>query len=64
MSTQNKSPQSSGRPVRSLAILALIMIGLLATAMIQGATSVKLGLDLRGGTSVTLNLVHLMRATR
>jgi preprotein translocase subunit SecD len=30
------------------------MIGLLATAMIQGATSVKLGLDLRGGTSVTL----------
>lgn len=54
MSTQNKSPKSSGRPVRSLAILALIMIGLLATAMIQGATSVKLGLDLRGGTSVTL----------
>ena len=54
MSTQNKSPKSSGRPVRSLAILALIMLGLLATAMIQGATTVKLGLDLRGGTSVTL----------
>jgi preprotein translocase subunit SecD len=34
--------------------LAVIVIGLLATALIQGATSVRLGLDLRGGTSVTL----------
>jgi preprotein translocase subunit SecD len=30
------------------------MVALLATALIQGATSVRLGLDLRGGTSVTL----------
>jgi preprotein translocase subunit SecD len=37
-----------------LAILAALIVGLLATALIQGATSVRLGLDLRGGTSVTL----------
>jgi preprotein translocase subunit SecD len=34
--------------------MALILLGLLGTALIQGASSVKLGLDLRGGTSVTL----------
>jgi preprotein translocase subunit SecD len=34
--------------------LAVIIFGLIATALIQGATSVRLGLDLRGGTSVTL----------
>ena len=50
-----KTPvRTAGRPVRALAILAVIVIGLLATALIQGATSVRLGLDLRGGTSVTL----------
>ena len=54
MSTPNKSVKTTGRPARSLAILALILIGLLATALLQGATSVRLGLDLRGGTSVTL----------
>ena len=54
MSTPTKSAKSSGRPARSLAILALILVGLTATALLQGATSVRLGLDLRGGTSVTL----------
>ena len=54
MSTPNKPVKTTGRPVRALAILAVIVIGLLATALIQGATSVRLGLDLRGGTSVTL----------
>jgi preprotein translocase subunit SecD len=50
-----KTPtKSSARPVRALVILAVILVGLLGTALIQGATSVKLGLDLRGGTSVTL----------
>ena len=50
-----KTPtKSSGRPVRALVILAVILVGLLGAALIQGATSVKLGLDLRGGTSVTL----------
>ena len=46
--------KTTGRPVRALAILAALIVGLLATALIQGATSVRLGLDLRGGTSVTL----------
>jgi len=54
MSTPNKTVKSSGRPGRALAILALILVGLTATALLQGATSVRLGLDLRGGTSVTL----------
>jgi len=54
MSTPNKPVKTTGRPVRALAILAVLVIGLLATALIQGATSVRLGLDLRGGTSVTL----------
>jgi len=34
--------------------LAIILVGLIATALLQGATAVRLGLDLRGGTSVTL----------
>ena len=54
MSTPNKAVKSSGRPGRSLAILALILIALGATSLVTDATSVRLGLDLRGGTSVTL----------
>jgi preprotein translocase subunit SecD len=54
MSTPTKSVKSTGRPARPLAFLALLIVGLLATALIQQATSVRLGLDLRGGTSVTL----------
>jgi preprotein translocase subunit SecD len=54
MSTPTKTAKSTGRPARALAILALILVGLTATALLQGATSVRLGLDLRGGTSVTL----------
>lgn len=54
MSTPTKNVKSSGRPARSLAFLALLLVGLTATALLQGATSVRLGLDLRGGTSVTL----------
>jgi preprotein translocase subunit SecD len=54
MSTPTKPVKTTGRPVRALALLAVLILGLLATALIQGATSVRLGLDLRGGTSVTL----------
>ena len=46
-----KSPARSGR---SLVILAVILLGLIVTTFIQGASAVRLGLDLRGGTSVTL----------
>ena len=37
-----------------MAILVLILVGLGATSFITDATTVRLGLDLRGGTSVTL----------
>jgi preprotein translocase subunit SecD len=37
-----------------LAILGLVLVAMTSLVFIQGATSVHLGLDLRGGTSVTL----------
>ncbi len=54
MSTPNKVVKSSARPGRALAILLLILIALGATAFVTDAKEVRLGLDLRGGTSVTL----------
>ena len=54
MSTPNKVVKTSTRPGRALAILALIFISLGATAIVTDAKDVRLGLDLRGGTSVTL----------
>jgi preprotein translocase subunit SecD len=54
MSTPTKPIKSSGRPVRTLSILAGAFVLLIAAVFIQGATAVRLGLDLRGGTSVTL----------
>jgi preprotein translocase subunit SecD len=53
-SAQSRTPKKAGKPGRTLAILGVILVALLALVFIQGATSVKLGLDLRGGTSVTL----------
>ncbi|MEJ0014896.1 MAG: hypothetical protein WDN07_05205 [Actinomycetota bacterium] len=49
----SKSIKSRSKPGRTLAILAIILIAFSALAIIQG-DKVKLGLDLRGGTSVTL----------
>ena len=54
MSTPTKPLKSSGRPERTLAILAGTFVILIAFVIVQGATAVRLGLDLRGGTSVTL----------
>lgn len=54
MSTTTKPVKTTARPARSLAILALVLITLTGVAFIQSATAVRLGLDLRGGTSVTL----------
>ncbi|MSZ09895.1 MAG: protein translocase subunit SecD, partial [Actinobacteria bacterium] len=54
MSTPQKPLKNSTRPGRSLAILALIFVSLGATAVVTDASEVRLGLDLRGGTSVTL----------
>jgi len=49
-----KPVKSTGRPGRTLAILTGAFVLLIAAVFIQGATAVRLGLDLRGGTSVTL----------
>ena len=54
MSTTNKPVKTAARPGRSLAILGLVLVAMTSLVFIQGATSVNLGLDLRGGTSVTL----------
>jgi preprotein translocase subunit SecD len=54
MSTPTKPIKSTGRPARTLAILTGALVLLIAAVFIQGATAVRLGLDLRGGTSVTL----------
>jgi preprotein translocase subunit SecD len=54
MSTTNKPAKTAARPARSLAILALVLIALTGLVFVQNATAVRLGLDLRGGTSVTL----------
>jgi preprotein translocase subunit SecD len=48
-----KSAKTPAHPGRSIAILALVIIAFSVLAIFQG-TSIKLGLDLRGGTSVTL----------
>ncbi len=54
MSTTNKPVKKDARPGRTLAILALVLIAMTSLVFIQGATAIRLGLDLRGGTSVTL----------
>ena len=54
MSTTNKPVKTTARPARSLAILGLVLIAMTGLVFVQGATAVRLGLDLRGGTSVTL----------
>ena len=53
MSTNSQGPKGA-RPVRTLLILALVLIIGIASAVLAKATSIHLGLDLRGGTSVTL----------
>ena len=54
MSTTNKPLKKDAHPGRTLAILALVLIAMTTLVFVQGATSIRLGLDLRGGTSVTL----------
>ena len=49
----NPTKTANGKS-RSIAILFLSIIAFSAIAFIQDATKIKLGLDLRGGTSVTL----------
>jgi preprotein translocase subunit SecD len=53
-SSSSRTPKAPSHPGRTLAIMALVLIALLSAVFITSATSVRLGLDLRGGTSVTL----------
>ena len=54
MSTTTKPMKTSSRPVRTLAILGLILVSMVGLVFLQDSKSLQLGLDLRGGTSVTL----------
>ena len=53
MSTNTQGPKGA-RPVRTLLVMAIVLIIGIASAIFTKATSIHLGLDLRGGTSVTL----------
>ena len=54
MSTSTKPIKTSSRPGRTLAILGLILVSMVSLVFLQDSKSLQLGLDLRGGTSVTL----------
>ena len=54
MSTPTKPIKTSSRPGRTLAILGLILVSMVSLVFLQDSKSLQLGLDLRGGTSVTL----------
>jgi preprotein translocase subunit SecD len=45
---------NTSRPGRALAVFALILVALVGGMFLRGTTEPKLGLDLQGGTSVTL----------
>ena len=53
MSTNTQAAKGS-KPLRTLAIILLLLIAGGGTAVLTDATKINLGLDLRGGTSVTL----------
>ena len=53
MSTNTQGSKGQ-RPVRTLLILAVVLLIGIGSAVLTKATKVNLGLDLRGGTSVTL----------
>jgi len=50
----NKIANTQARAVRTISILLLSVLALTGLSFVIGATSFKLGLDLQGGTSVTL----------
>ena len=50
----NKIANTQARAVRTISILLLTILAMSGLAFVIGATSFKLGLDLQGGTSVTL----------
>ena len=49
-----RSPGSQGRPGRALAVILFAMVALIGGMFISGHTTPRLGIDLAGGTSFTL----------
>ncbi|WP_326691949.1 MULTISPECIES: protein translocase subunit SecD [unclassified Streptomyces] len=49
-----KAPGAKGRPWRSLALILLVMAGLFGGMFLSGHKTPRLGIDLAGGTSITL----------
>lgn len=49
-----RSPGAQGKPWRSLALIMLVMAGLVGGMFIAGHKAPRLGIDLAGGTSITL----------
>ncbi|MFI0774225.1 protein translocase subunit SecD [Streptomyces sp. NPDC021212] len=49
-----KSPGSQGRPGRALAVIVIAMVALIGGMFLSGHTTPRLGIDLAGGTSFTL----------
>ena len=52
--THGAARNQGARPVRTLVILLLVLVSAIGASVFTNATSINLGLDLRGGTSVTL----------
>lgn len=49
-----RSPGVQGKPWRSLALITLVMAGLVGGMFLMGHKTPRLGIDLAGGTSITL----------
>ena len=49
---------TTGRPGRTLIVLAVLVAGLIALMAVSGTWTPKLGLDLRGGTTITLTAAN------
>lgn len=49
-----RSPGSQGRPGRALAVIVIAMVALVGGMFLSGHTTPRLGIDLAGGTSFTL----------
>jgi preprotein translocase subunit SecD len=49
-----RSPGSQGRPARALALILIALVALTGGMFLSGHTTPRLGIDLAGGTSITL----------
>ena len=49
---------SNYRPLQTLIVFCLVVLGLLGLMALTGSWVPRLGLDLRGGTTITLTAVH------